>query len=73
MVKKSVKRFLKSCRRCDELFRPTGRNHYVCDECQQKARKKNYLILKESQTKKMKALSLLVRIRDERKKRVIKL
>ena len=26
-------RFMKPCKRCEKLFRPKGRNHYICDEC----------------------------------------
>ncbi len=34
--------FLKPCRKCDEMFRPAGKETRVCDKCKKNGGSKRY-------------------------------
>ena len=38
MARRKHIRLRRPCRKCDEMFTPTGRDNWVCEDCTQKAR-----------------------------------
>jgi len=46
-VKKIKEFYIRYCSRCGKLFKPTGRNNYLCEICLEKSRKEGAIRRKQ--------------------------